>query len=78
MLKVADSINHAHKQTTGVCVVLENVAGGVSHYFPCKLLQGTGLVAVHKYLSATHSLTPAGLQAAVLRSLVQATCEAVR
>lgn len=31
MLKVADSINYAHKQTTGVCVVLENVAGGVSH-----------------------------------------------
>ena len=35
MLKVADSINHAHKQTTGVCVVLENVAGGVSHCPPC-------------------------------------------
>lgn len=29
MLRVADSINRAHKETSGVCVVLENVAGGV-------------------------------------------------
>ena len=61
MLKVADSINHAHKQTTGVCVVLENVAGGVSHHPPCNPLQYWTL-AVYVYLSTIHSLTPAGLQ----------------
>ena len=29
MLKVADSINRAHKETSNVSIVLENVAGGV-------------------------------------------------
>ena len=29
MLKVADSINRAHKETSKVSIVLENVAGGV-------------------------------------------------
>ena len=29
MLKIADTINRAHGETSGVCVVLENVAGGV-------------------------------------------------
>ena len=32
MMKIADTINRAHKETSGVCVVLENVAGGVR---PC-------------------------------------------
>ena len=31
MLTVAESINRAHKETSGVCVVLENVAGGVRY-----------------------------------------------
>ncbi len=31
MLKVAETINRAHKETSGVCVVLENVAGGVRY-----------------------------------------------
>ena len=67
MLKVADSINHAHKQTTGVCVVLENVAGGVSHYFPCKLLQGW-TCSVHKPERYPQPHTSRAA-AAVLRSL---------
>ena len=29
MLKIAETINRAHKVTSTVCVVLENVAGGV-------------------------------------------------
>ena len=61
MLKVADSINQAHQATTGVCVVLENVAGGVSRYSPCNPLQFRTL-AIHRHLSTIHSLTPAGLQ----------------
>ena len=32
MLKIAATINRAHKETSGVCVVLENVAGGVGHH----------------------------------------------
>ena len=32
MLKIADTINRAHEETSGVCVVLENVAGGVRHH----------------------------------------------
>ena len=32
MLKIAHTINRAHEETSGVCVVLENVAGGVCHH----------------------------------------------